>query len=60
MASTSQEETGLRRGLSISHAVGISVALMAPSMEANINPQGRAGQVVRATPLAFFETTIGG
>jgi hypothetical protein len=52
--------TGLRRNLSVWQAVGISVALMAPSMEANINPQGRAGQVVRATPLAFFETTIGG
>ncbi len=27
---------------------------MAPSMAANINPQGTAGLVGRATPLAFF------
>jgi hypothetical protein len=30
--------TGLRRNLSVWQAVGISVALMAPSMAANINP----------------------
>ena len=42
--------TGLRRGLSLWQAVGISVALMAPSMAANINPQGTAGLVGRATP----------
>ena len=51
---TSKEtNTGLRRGLSLWQAVGISVALMAPSMAANINPQGTAGLVGRATPLAF-------
>ena len=33
--------TGLRRGLSLWQAVGISVALMAPSMAANINPRAR-------------------
>ena len=32
----------LRRELSIWEAVGVSVALMAPSMAANINPQGSA------------------
>ena len=31
---------GLKRSLSVWAAVGISVALMAPSMAANINPQG--------------------
>jgi amino acid transporter len=50
--------TGLRRGLTIWQAVGISVALMAPSMAANINPQGTAGLVGRATPLAFFLAAV--
>ena len=48
----------LRRSLSVWQAVGISVALMAPSMAANINPQGTAGLVGRATPLAFFLAAI--
>jgi len=57
--STSKEtNTGLRRGLSLWQAVGISVALMAPSMAANINPQGTAGLVGRATPLAFFLAAV--
>jgi amino acid transporter len=56
---TSKESTtGLRRGLSLWQAVGISVALMAPSMAANINPQGTAGLVGRATPLAFFLAAV--
>ena len=50
--------TGLRRNLSVWQAVGISVALMAPSMAANINPQGTAGLVGRATPLAFFLAAV--
>ena len=58
MATTPQERTTLRRSLSVWQAVGISVALMAPSMAANINPQGTAGQVGRATPLAFFLAAI--
>src|SRR6266571_5255244 len=33
---------GLKRSLSVWAAVGLSVALMAPSMAANINPQGSA------------------
>lgn len=49
---------GLKRGLSVWQAVGISVALMAPSMAANINPQGTAGLVGRATPLAFFLAAV--
>ena len=40
---SSPTETGLRRELNIWQAIGISVALMAPSMAANINPQGTAG-----------------
>ena len=52
--------TGLRRGsLSIWEAVGISVALMAPSMAANINPQGTVGLVGRAVPLAFVLAFVG-
>jgi amino acid transporter len=48
----------LRPSLSVWQAVGISVALMAPSMAANINPQGTAGLVGRATPLAFLLAAI--
>jgi hypothetical protein len=33
---------GLKRSLSVWAAVGLSVALMAPSMAANINPQTSA------------------
>ncbi|MGH3357341.1 MAG: APC family permease [Nocardioidaceae bacterium] len=53
-----QPTRGLQRGLSVWQAVGISVALMAPSMAININPQGTAGAVGRATPLAFFLAAI--
>ena len=49
----------LRRELSIWAAIGISLALMAPSMAANINPQGAATTVGRAVPLAFVLATIG-
>ena len=49
----------LRRDLSIWAAIGISLALMAPSMAANINPQGSALSVGRAVPLAFVPATIG-
>ncbi|HEY2206989.1 MAG TPA: APC family permease [Pseudonocardia sp.] len=50
---------GLRRSLSVWQAVGLSIALMAPSMAANINPQGTAGSVGRAVPLAFLIATVG-
>src|SRR3954469_43534 len=50
---------GLRRTLSVWQAVGLSVALMAPSMAANINPQGTATTVGRAVPLAFLLAAIG-
>src|SRR6476661_6756756 len=55
---TPTQERSLRPSLSVWQAVGISVALMAPSMAANINPQGTAGLVGRATPLAFFLAAI--
>ncbi len=58
MVTTEESSTGLRRGLSVWQAVGISVALMAPSMAININPQGTAGLVGRATPLAFFLAAV--
>jgi amino acid transporter len=53
-----QHQHGLRPSLSVWQAVGISVALMAPTMAININPQGTAGLVGRATPLAFFLAAI--
>lgn len=55
---TPVRESRLRPSLSVWQAVGISVALMAPSMAANINPQGTALLVGRATPLAFFLAAI--
>jgi amino acid transporter len=60
MAPPARDARGLRAGsLSIWEAIGISVALMAPSMAANINPQGTVGQVGRAVPLAFVFATVG-
>jgi amino acid transporter len=53
------ETSGFRRELNIWEAVGISVALMAPSMAANINPQGVIGSVGRAVPLTFALATVG-
>ncbi|HEY3752370.1 MAG TPA: APC family permease [Pseudonocardiaceae bacterium] len=50
---------GLRRNLSVWQAVGLSVALMAPSMAANINPQQTGVAAGRAVPLAFFLSAIG-
>lgn len=44
----------LNRTLNVWQAVGLSVALMAPSMAANINPQGTVPSVGRAVPLAFL------
>ncbi|GAA2785489.1 APC family permease [Mycolicibacterium pallens] len=51
--------TTLRRTLNVWSAVGVSVALMAPSMAININPQGTASAVGRAVPLAFLLATVG-
>ena len=49
----------LRRELNVWEAIGISLALMAPSMAANINPQGTALQIGRAVPLGFAMATVG-
>src|SRR6266568_4379482 len=50
---------GLKRSLSVWAAVGLSVALMAPSMAANINPQGSATYAGRAVPLTFLIAAVG-
>ena len=54
----SETSRGLRRSLSVWQAVGLSLALMAPSMAANINPQGASG-AGRAVPLAFLIAAVG-
>lgn len=61
MNSGEEQNTGatLRRTLNVWSAVGVSVALMAPSMAININPQGTATAVGRAVPLAFLMATVG-
>ena len=51
--------SGLKRNLSVWEAIGVSIALMAPSMAANINPQGTASVVGRGVPLAFALATVG-
>jgi amino acid transporter len=61
MATTPAQKThepGLKRSLSVWQAVGLSLALMAPSMAANINPQGAIG-AKRAVPLAFLIAAVG-
>lgn len=49
----------LRRELNIWAAVGISLAMMAPSASANIVPQGTAGLIGRAVPLSFLVAMVG-
>jgi len=49
----------LRRNLTVWEAIGISLALMAPSMAASINPQGTATTVGRAVPIAFALAFVG-
>ena len=51
-------EPRLRRTLNVWQAVGLSVALMAPSMAANINPQATVPSVGRAVPLAFLLAAV--
>ena len=58
MAATPARQPGLTRSLSVWQAVGLSMALMAPSMAANINPQGAAG-AGRAVPRAFLIAAFG-
>src|SRR5262245_57256388 len=57
-SSTTPSGRGLRRNLSVWQAVGLSVALMAPSMAANINPQGTVASAGRAVPLAFLLASV--
>ncbi|WP_246258002.1 APC family permease [Amycolatopsis anabasis] len=59
MPETAETRPGLHRSLSVWQAVGLSVALMAPSMAANINPQQTASAAGRAVPLAFLLSAIG-
>jgi hypothetical protein len=59
MAQCSTTGSRLRHELSVWEAIGLSLALMALSMAANINPQGTAGSVGRAVPLAFALATVG-
>lgn len=49
----------LKRQLSVWEATGVSLALMAPSMAANINPQASATTVGRAVPLTFALAAVG-
>jgi amino acid transporter len=58
MAATPAQGPGLKRSLSVWQAIGLSMALMAPSMAANINPQG-ATAAGRAVPLAFLIAAVG-
>lgn len=50
---TKESGKKLVKNLNVWEAIGISVALMAPSMAANINPQGTASVIGRAVPVAF-------
>ena len=53
VTTTETQQGKLHRNLSVWEAIGISLALMAPSMAASINPQGTATTVGRAVPVAF-------
>lgn len=59
--STTAERTPakLSRTLSVWQAVGLSLALMAPSMAANINPQQGATTAGYAVPLTFLIAAVG-
>src|ERR1700755_543955 len=59
MEASPSSTPGLKRSLSVWAAVGLSVALMAPSMAANINPQGSALHAGRAVPLTFLLAAVG-
>ena len=52
-------EPRLSRRLTMWSAVGVSLALMAPSMAININPQASSAVTGRAVPIAFLLATIG-
>src|ERR1700739_4548626 len=59
MEASPSSTPGLKRSLSVWAAVGLSVALMAPSMAANINPQGSSTYAGRAVPLTFLIAAVG-
>ena len=59
MPGTPPQRSGLRRSLSVWQAIGLAIALMAPSTAANINPQASAATAGRAVPLAFLIAAIG-
>ena len=59
MTTDEGQDIKLRRNLSVWEAIGISLALMAPSMAASINPQGTASYDGRAVPLAFTIAFVG-
>src|SRR2546429_9964133 len=59
MEASPSSTPGLKRSLSVWAAVGLSVALMAPSMAANINPQGSALHAGRAAPLTCLIAAVG-
>ncbi|MFZ4720271.1 MAG: APC family permease [Ilumatobacteraceae bacterium] len=59
MALSGDGNRGLRRELSVWEVVGLSVALMAPAMAVNINPQATASVAGRAVPTAFAIATVG-
>jgi len=56
---TPSGQSRLMGKLTIWAAIGLSVGLMAPSMAANINPQGSEPFVGRAIPLAFLLAAVG-
>jgi amino acid transporter len=58
-SSAEPNQAGLRKTVNVWQAIGLSIALMAPSMAASINPQGTASVVGRAVPLAFALATVG-
>ena len=59
MTEDEPQQVKLHRNLSVWEAIGISLALMAPSMAASINPQGTATTVGRAVPVAFALAFVG-
>ena len=58
-AGSSGSPATLQRNLNVWEAIGVSIALTAPAMAVNINPQGTAAAVGRAVPLAFALATLG-
>lgn len=59
MSEITSSGAGLRRNVPLIGAIGISIALMAPSMAASLTPQATGSIVGRAIPLAFVLATVG-